>query len=183
MSEDKKYLFPQKQPEHPSFEVLTDWWRNLENDTGERAALRRASSLTEIMTSPAYVRLLRTLRAEGYSISSSNKSLSKIATIAGLAARVKTQTSEGLATCMGTPKTGGSTPAFSELRLRNLLARDDLEELYTQLRRALAILDDRANLPDLAATVWNWTRLNDKKPYDPRRRLAYDYYSAAPLKT
>lgn len=182
MSEKKHYLFPQQEPDHPSFTVLTDWWHKLESDKGERAALRRASSLTEIMTSPAYVRLLRTLRDAGYPISSSNAALAKIAAIAGLAARVKSQTDLGLATRMGTPKTSASAPAFSELRLRNLLARDDLEDVYTQLRRALAILDDQANLPNLAATVWNWSRLDDKKPHDPRRRLAYDYYAAAPLK-
>lgn len=181
MSELDKYPFPQNKPGHPSFEVLGLWWHQLENDKGERAALRRAASLTEVMLSPAFMRLLRALRTH-YAISSHNLPLSKIAAIAGLAARVRETAHEGLAKSMGTPKPGGSTPAFSELRLRRILACDDIEELYTLLRRALALLGDQANLADLAATIWNWSPLDEKRPYDPRRRLAYDYYDVAPIK-
>lgn len=189
MNSAKKFLFPQprlgenKMPTDASFDILREWWEQLKNDKGGRAVLRRASSLTEIMLSPAFMRLLWSLRNHGYTIGNGNIQLSKIAALAGLAARVKTQTDVGLATHMGTPKPGGSSPTFSELRLRRILARDDIEELYTMLRRALALLGDQANLADLAATVWHWSALDDKRPYDPRRRLAYDYYAVAPFKT
>lgn len=182
MSELDKYPFPQDKPNHKSAALLVAWWQQLEHDKGERAALRRAASLTEVMLSPAYIRLLRTLRGSNYAISNHNLPLAKIAAIAGLTARVKEPAKEGLAQRMGTPKPGGSTPAFSELRLRRILACDDIEELYTLLRRALALLSDQANLADLAATIWNWVPLDDKRAYDPRRRLAYDYYAAAPIK-
>jgi CRISPR system Cascade subunit CasB len=188
MNSAKKFLFPQprlgedKMPTDASFDILREWWQQLENDKGERATLRRASSLTEVMLSPVFMRLLWALRNRGYAIGNGNIQLSKIAALAGLAARVKTQTDIGLATRMGTPKPGGCSPTFSELRLRRILARDDIEELYTLLRRALALLGDQANLADLAATIWNWAPLDDKRPYDPRRRLAYDYYAAAPIK-
>lgn len=188
MNSAKKFLFPQprmgedKMPTDASFDILREWWQQLENDKGERAALRRASSLTEVMLSPAFMRLLWALRNQGYAIGNSNIQFSKIAAITGLAARVKAQTGIGLATRMGTPKPGCSSSAFSELRLRRILACDDIEVLYTLLRRALALLDDQANLEDIAATVWHWSLLDDKRPYDPRRRLAYDYYAAAPIK-
>lgn len=183
MSELDKYPFPQGKPDHKSVALLIAWWQQLEHDKGERAALRRAASLTEVMLSPAYMRLLRTLRASDYTIGNHNLSLAKIAAIAGLVARVKVQTDTGLAKHMGTPKPGGTTPAFSELRLRRILACDDIEELYHLLRRALALLGDQANLADLAATIWNWVSLDEKRPYDPRRQLAYDYYEAAPIKS
>lgn len=183
MSEPDKYPFPQGKPDHKSVALLTAWWQQLENDKGERAALRRAASLTEVMLSPAYMRLLRKLRGSDYEISNHNLPLAKIAAIAGLVARIKTQATVSLAASMGTPKPGCSSPAFSELRLRHILACNDIEELYTLLRRALALLGDQANLADLAATVWNWVLLDDKRPYDPRRRLAYDYYATAPIKT
>lgn len=182
MSELDKYPFPQGKPDHKSAALLNDWWQQLEHDKGERAALRRAACLTEVMLSPAYMRLLRKLRGSNYAISNNNLPLAKIAAIAGLAARVKTPTGVGLATSMGTPKPGGSSPVFSELRLRRILACDDIDELYTLLRRALALLGDQANLADLAATIWHWSPLDDKYPYDPRRRLAYDYYAVAPIK-
>jgi CRISPR system Cascade subunit CasB len=182
MSQSNRYPFPQGRPDDSSFALLIDWWRQLEHDKGERAALRRAATLTEVMLSPAYMRLLWTLRSNDYPIGDHNQPLSRIAAIAGLAARIKAQTDSELAQRMGTPKPGGKTPAFSELRLRRILACNDIEELYTLLRRALALLGDQANLADLAATVWNWAAIDDKRPYDPRRRLAYDYYAAAPMK-
>lgn len=177
--ENKDYPFPQYKPNHPSFVILRDWWRDLENDRGERAALRRAASLTEIMFSPTFHRLLHTLRGAGCAIPESR--YPKLATIAGLSARIKSESDEGLAKRMGLPKSGGDKAAVSELRIRRVLACDELEELYTLLRRALALLDDRANLADLAAVVWHWTPMDEKSPYDPRRRMAYDYYAEAPL--
>ena len=134
MSELDKFPFPQGKPDHQSAALLVAWWQQLENDKGERAALRRASSLTEVMLSPAFMRLLRALRNEGYAIGNGNIQLSKIAAIAGLAARIKTPTGVGLASSMGTPKSGGSGPAFSELRLRRILACNDIEELCQGLQ-------------------------------------------------
>jgi CRISPR system Cascade subunit CasB len=183
VTDREKQPFPQGKPDHPSFGLLLAWWRRLEDDKGERAFLRRAGTLTEVMLSPSFVDLLRTLRNQGYAVSNHNHPLSKIAAIAGLSARIKAPADAGLATRMGTPKATGSTPTFSQLRLRRILACDDIEELYTLLRRALAVLDDKADLADLAATVWNWSPLDDKRPFDPRRRLAYDYYAAAPIKS
>lgn len=182
MSETRKQLFPQGKLDDPSHDLLTAWWERLKDDKGERAALRRAATLTEVMLSPAYMRLLRKLRDSGYPIRNQDTPLAKIAAIVGLAARIKSQTPEGMAKRMGTPKPGGNAATFPELRLRRILACDDLEELYTLLRRALALLDDQANLADLAAIVWNWAPLDEKRPYDPRRQLAYAYYEAAPIK-
>jgi CRISPR system Cascade subunit CasB len=174
-----KTLFPQHKTDHPSYVILQDWWQALENDRGGRAALRRAATLTEVMLCPAFHRLLNDLRQAGYAVPESR--YPKLAAIAGLAARVRAETDDGLAKRMGTPKSGGDKAAVSELRMRRLLACDDLEELYTLLRRALSLLDDRANLTDLAAVVWHWTPMDEKRANDPRRRMAYDYYEAAPL--
>ena len=180
MSEkNKDYPFPQYKPDHPSYAILQTWWHDLGNDRGGRAALRRAATLTEVMLCPAFYRLLNDLRQASYAVPEYR--YSKLAAIAGLAARVKAETDDGLAKRMGTPKPGGEKAAVSELRMRRLLACDDLEELYTLLRRALALLDDRTNLADLAAVVWHWTPMDEKSPYDPRRRMAYDYYAEAPL--
>jgi CRISPR system Cascade subunit CasB len=171
--------FPQWKLEHPSFNILKTWWETLETDRGERAALRRAASLTEVMLSPAFHRLLNSLQRAGYGVA--DYRYPKLAAIVGLAARIKTETSETLATRMGSPKSGGDKATMSDLRIRRVLACDDIEELYTLLRRALALLGDQANLPDMAATLWHWSPMDEKRPNDPRRRLAYDYYAAAPL--
>jgi CRISPR system Cascade subunit CasB len=180
MNENAEFPFPQGKPDHVSIAVLRDWWRGLEDDKGERAALRRAASLTEVMLSPAFHRLLRELRSKNFGIP--ERRYPQLAAIAGLAARVKEAgVPQTLADRMGQPKTGGKTPTVAELRMRNILACDDLESLYTLLRRALALLDNRANLADLAAIVWHWSPLDAKRSNDPRRRMAYDYYAATPL--
>lgn len=171
--------FPQGKPDHTSYAVLKSWWQALESDRGERAALRRAANLTEVMLCPAFHRLLNALRRTGCGVAQHR--YPKLAAISGLAARVKAETSEGLAARMGSPKGGGEKSAVSELRMRRILACDDVEELYTLLRRALSLLGDQANLTDLAAILWNWMPMDEKRPNDPRRRLAYDYYAAAPL--
>jgi CRISPR system Cascade subunit CasB len=181
VTENKKsqYAFPQRKPDDPSFAILRAWWKGLEDDKGERAALRRAENTTEVVLSPAFHRLLNELRRAGFGISEAR--YQKLAAIAGLVARIKGEEGESLAKSMGTPRSGGSKAAVSELRMRRLLACNDIEELYTLLRRALALLDNRANLADLAATVWNWVPMDEKRPKDPRRQMAYDYYAAAPL--
>ena len=179
MDEKPDKPFPQKKPDHASYAVLRTWWQGLEHDKGERAALRRAGTLTEVMLSPAFHRLLRELRKAGYGVAEAR--YPKLAAIAGLAARIKAETSGSLANRMGSPKPGGNAPAVAELRMRNVLACDDLETLYTLLRRALSLLDNLVNLADLAAVVWHWSPMDEKRPNDPRRQMAYDYYAAAPL--
>ena len=163
-----------------SFEVLRTWWQRLQDERGERAVLRRAATVTEVMLSPAFHRLLRDLNAAGFGIGESR--FPKLAAIAGLAARLKDIDAEdSLATTMGKPKTGEKS-AVSELRMRRVLACNDVEELYTLLRRVLSPLNDRANLADLAAVIWRWWPMDEKRPNDSRRQMAYDYYTAAPLK-
>jgi CRISPR system Cascade subunit CasB len=181
VADNKKtqYAFPQHKPDDPSFAILRAWWKYLEDDKGERAALRRAANLTGVMLSPAFHRLLNELRRAGFGVPESR--YPKLAAIAGLAARVRSDDGTSLATSMGTPGSGGGKATVSELRMRRLLACDDIDELYTLLRRAIALLDNRASLADLAATIWNWVPMDAKRPNDPRRKMAYDYYAVAPL--
>jgi CRISPR system Cascade subunit CasB len=73
----------------------------------------------------------------------------------------------------------GDRPAVSELRMRRILASDDLEELYVLLRRALAILGGSASLSGLVATIWQWEPLTEKRFFDSRKQMAYDYYAAS----
>lgn len=181
MADNKKtlYAFPKRKPDDPSFAILRAWWGNLENDKGERAALRRAANLTGVMLSPAFHRLLNDLRRSGFSVTENR--YPKLAAVTGLAARVRSDNGESLATSMGTPRSVGGKATVSELRMRRLLACDDIDELYALLRRALALIDNRASLADLAATIWNWVPMDENRPNDPRRQMAYDYYAIAPL--
>jgi len=177
MSQKKEmlYPFPQWKPDDRSFTILRDWWQSLENNKGERAVLKRAESLTEVVFNPAYHRLLGTLRNAGYVVSELR--YPKLAAISGLASRLKEDIPGSLGSQMGT----GDKPTVSELRIRRVLASDDLEELFMLLRRALGMLGGNASLSALAATIWHWEPIAEKHPYDSRKQIAYDYYAAASM--
>lgn len=174
-------IFPQYYPDHLSFSILRSWWQALEHDRGERAYLKRSATLTEILLSPAFHRLLNQLGRDKVP----PYRYPKLAVIAGLVARIKRESGQKLGTQMGSSGSSASKSSVSEPRMRRILAVDgreaDLDELYTQLRRALALLDEEANIADLAAIIWHWTAMDEKSPHDPRRRLACDYYAQAPL--
>lgn len=186
MSQTKKFPFPMPQkdikdkPPERSYQLLQEWWESLKENTGDRAALRRATCLTEVFFIKAFNSLLNKLRNEGYAVS--DYSLTKLAAISGLAAQIKTDTPEKLGYSFGSPTSGGKAP-ISELRIRNILARDDFEELFQLLRRAISIVNSKINISNLAAIIWNWKPMADKNPYDSRRILALDYYAAAPITT
>src|SRR5438067_2018477 len=124
-----------------SYTMLLEWWAALEADKGERAELKRAENPLRVAFSPAYHDLLRRLQEAGYRLGVGDRE--RLAVLAGLVAHVKQHTDNGrsLAAQMGSPKLGSDKATVSELRFRRILAIDDLDELYTQLRRALSLLD------------------------------------------
>lgn len=163
-----------------SYTILLDWWTALEADKGERADLKRAENPLRVVFSPAYHDLLRRLQEAGYRLGVGDRE--RLAVLAGLAARVKqhADTGRSLATQMGSPKPGSDKATVSELRFRRILAIDDLDDLYSQLRRTISLLDGTANLVDLARVLFRWRPIAEQNPYDPRKNWAYDYYAAAP---
>lgn len=173
-----RFLFPYDTKD-ASYTVLLDWWTALEADKGERAELKRAEHPLRVVFSPAYHDLLYRLQAAGYRVGPHDRE--RLAVLAGLAAHVKqhTDTGHSFATQMGSPKRSDKA-TVSELRFRRILATDDLSDLYTQLRRAISLLDGTANLRDLARALFRWRPIAEQNPYDPRKDWAYDYYAAAP---
>lgn len=163
-----------------SYTILLDWWMGLEADKGERAELKRAENPLRVVFSPAYHDLLYRLQEAGYRLGTGSRE--RLALLAGLAAHVKRHTTNerSLAVQMGSPKPGSDRATVSELRFRRILAIDDLGELYTQLRRAISLLDGTANLIDLARVLFRWQPIAEQNPSDPRKNWAYDYYAAAP---
>jgi CRISPR system Cascade subunit CasB len=163
-----------------SYTILLDWWAGLEADRGGKAELKRAEHPLHVAFSPAYHNLLRRLREAGYALSTNDRE--RLAVLAGLAACVKKHTDNrhSLAAEMGTPNPGSEKSRVSELRFRRILATDDVRELYTQLRRAISLLDGTANLIDLARVLFLWQPIAEQNPSDPRKDWAYDYYYHAP---
>ena len=174
-----RFPFP-NDPQDASYTILLDWWTALEADKGERAELKRAENPLRVAFSPAYHDLLYRLQEAGYRLGTGSREW--LALLAGLSAHVKQHTANerSLAAQMGSPKPGSERAPVSELRFRRILATDDLADLYTQLRRAISLLDGTANLIDLARVLCRWRPIAEQNPYDPRKNWAYDYYAAAP---
>lgn len=166
--ESKKYLF---QAGDESTVILHEWWKGLEHDRGERAALRRAKSPAEVVFSPTYHQLLHQLQQKDYTVYRE-----ALAVVAGLSAHVKEDTgsARSLAEQMASPKSSGSGARISGLRFRRLLAIEQREELYPLMIRVIRLLDKKVNLVSMANSVYYWG--NERT----RKNWAYDYYKTAP---
>lgn len=151
--------------------VLTKWWHDLEGDRGERAALRRCQSPLEVVFTPAFHGLYRSLLAHGW------VDAERLVLVAGLAAHVKkndpAQAGRSIAAQMAQTKPGGNSAVLSGLRFRRLLKIQSREELFSAMVRVIRLLGGRLDLVDLARSVYDW---NDWT----RKQWAFDYYNSAP---
>jgi CRISPR system Cascade subunit CasB len=152
----------------PESQALTAWWRKLDVNRGDRAELRRCGTPAEVVFTPAYHRLRHDVIRFG-AVRDDN-----LATIAGLAARVKSNAVEStIAEQMASGKGDSSKARVSGLRFRRLLKVKDQEELFLALGRVIALLGGSINLQSMAQSVYFW---NDRT----RKQWAFDYYSKAP---
>lgn len=156
-------------PDKPAGEILADWWEGLQDDTGGRARLRCCKSPEEVMLEPAFHRLLKRLGTltEKSGQTLEGRDIQRLAAIAGLLAHVSARFSKPLAEQMTERKKGGR-PLLSSLRFRRLL-KEPFEDLYPAMIRVIRQLDKKANVSDLAESIYYW---GDKV----RRRWALTYF-------
>lgn len=152
----------------PAREVLHEWWTGLENDKGDRAALRRCREPLEALFIPAYHRLYLELCNKLDKTDRPDRN--KLPEVAALLAHVRSPVIEkSFAAQMATPRQGGSEPRLSELRFRRLLQYPTREELFPALRRVVRLLDGNVNPYSLANDLYWW---GDRV----KREWAYQYY-------
>lgn len=153
-------------PDNAAGQQLAQWHRALADNRGDRAALRRCGSLVDVAFVPAFHQLSRGLRA----VADAPVNPDRLLAVAGLAAIIKQPIASLLSIQMARPAVGDQPPV-SELRFRRLLQCQTQEDLFHPLRRILHLLDDQANLYDLANSVYGW---NERT----RKQWAYSYYGA-----
>jgi len=145
--------------------VTYEWWNAALSDSGSgkaaRAKLRRTTTPAEIL-SIAQVHDLYT--ALGRSISPD-----RLALIAATLARVRESDPKPLARLFG--QKNGETPALSEMRFQTLIRTTDPAALIAPLRRALAVVGNRANVGHLARDLYYWGE-------NIRVKWCFDYYGA-----
>jgi CRISPR system Cascade subunit CasB len=149
-------------------QALTKWWKDLDDNRGDRAELRRCATLADVAFTPAYHHLRLAVNKFGWVNSDS------LALVAGLSARVEENIAgDTLAEQMATGKADGSA-RVSGLRFRRLLkVKESDDALFTAMRRVIALLGGAVNLQNLANSLYFW---NDKT----RKDWAYEYYSKSP---
>lgn len=143
--------------------VLLAWWRSLDKDRGDRAALRRCRTPDSVVMIPAFHRLVTDLRRLDIAVRTDG-----LARVAGLTAHVK-EHGEVRRIARQMAERHGDRPRVSELRFRRLLAFTEGDDLYPAMRRTVRLLDGSVNLTDMAQSVYWW---NDRT----RKEWAYDYY-------
>lgn len=187
-------------------QILAKWHESLEEDRGERSALRSSTSPLDVVFVPAYHRLFRDLADHAKLAIEQGKIdqdwrdvrsllLDRLPIIAGLVSLIKWiprvdeavgRESYTVARKMGQPRPGDERPRLSGLRFRRLLKCREPEALYTGLRRAIRMLqkgvdkkeadEKEADIYLLVDDVFYWSE-------ERRKQWAYDYYAAAPPKT
>lgn len=144
--------------------ITHQWWLELKEKPGPCARLKRCGSILEVVLEPEMHQLRRRLQA----ITGKAVSVDKAALIAGVSAWVKESTGTPLGVELGH---AASEKSAIEPRLRRLFREDwnSYEELLTQWRRMLALLNGRVNQNDLSELLFKWGDWSIK-------RLASDFY-------
>lgn len=159
-----------KDPEKPDAKAITlEWWREMQQDRGARAELRRAKTPTEVILTPAYHDLRYRLMPAGW------RNDTALAVAAAVLAQVEIHDGKApFAAQLAAPSgKGGDKARVSGLRFRRLLQHRTPEELMGPLIRAVRLLDKSANVTDLADGIHWW---GDRK----RREWAFAYYAKNP---
>lgn len=149
-------------------QVLTDWWKSLDDNRGDRAALRRCRTPFDVALTPAFHRLRQALRESG------RVNDEALALVAGLASHVKENSATAdFASQMASPKSAGGNAAVSGLRFRRLLRIEEKQELFAALVRTIRLVGGAVNLCSLADSAYWWNE-------NTRKRWASAYYETAP---
>ncbi len=156
--------------------ICLGWWRGLTDPSigrsrADLARLKRAGGAVDVLAIRAVHELNRALAAAGHDMRSAPD---RLALIAQVLAQVKEHTGQRLAQRMGQ----GDPKPLSEIRFdrlirtRDLTKPEELAELATQLRRALAVVGPAANVARLAQDLRWWTDAT-------RASWCFDYYGAS----
>jgi CRISPR system Cascade subunit CasB len=148
-------------------DIVLKWWAELADKRGDRAELRRARSLSEVIFSAAFQRLWQRLRGSGWNRADG------VALLAAVLSQAESHDPAANFAAQLARSGAGDKPRYSGLRFRRLLQYRVPEELAEPMIRALRMVDRKGNLRDLASSLYRWS---DKT----RRQWAFDYYGANP---
>lgn len=157
------------------------WWQWLEESRGYRAILRRASSPSDVLLTPAFAHFIRSVWSSDADYV--HLHISDAAVLAAVIARVKINNkANSFAKSLALPKDGGSKAVMSELRFMQLQKASTEEEFFTRICRAIKMLDGKVSIESLVDDILLWLReFRQGYARDPQNRLAVrwatDFYT------
>lgn len=162
--------------------LILTWWYWLDENRGDRAKLRRASSPEDIVLTPAFFNFIQKMDWK----EQDKFPITDLAMVASVMARVKklAKDNASFAASLAKPRTkGGSKEAMSELRFQQLQKSRTEDEFFTRICRAVALLDGTVNVVSLADNILHWlAEKRDSPASKPEKRIAFcwasDYYKA-----
>lgn len=137
---------------------------------GDRAQLRRCQRPDQVVFYSAFQRLLQPLAGRADPLD--------LALVAGVVAHVKEHTPSRLpsmAAQLGQHREGSDQPLMSERRFRALIACNDPDDFFRQMKRALDLLDGVTNVTKLARDCLRWCQEHDSQTILPKERLQIDW--------
>jgi CRISPR type I-E-associated protein CasB/Cse2 len=144
-------------------EAATAWWRRLQKDAGALARMKRESELIGVqMNEPFYdlVRMLPFVKTD------------TLACVAMAICHVDTDSERTAAYRFG-KSDGTADHHVSELRFRRMIESDPYSA-SRDLIRMLPMIDNSANVGDIAITLCNW----DSEKQISQKRWIREYYLA-----
>lgn len=156
MSEKKKFKkqFLQELKTEDAQQNLLKWWKEMREDKGECARLRRCETPMEVALCKSVFRLRNLLPFL-------NNQPETLATVAGILSHVaeieENTASVSFAKQLARPKETGGKPLLSEHRFQKLMKSRDREEFYQSLRRVLQVMrNQKINVLSLADGIIRW---------------------------
>lgn len=149
--------------------TVEQWWYSLNTDRCQRANLRRAKSLIDVYSSPAY---REGLAQEVARFGFDESDLERLALSAGVLAHAKELRRGHFAAVFA--REGAGSAGMRDIRFRKLLAigDDEYEELYRMLVRLVRLTGGVASLGGLVRHTVHWNdaaRLEWVQNYYPNR--------------
>ena len=154
MSEKKKSDKPflQEIRTEEAQQNLLKWWREVREDKGECARLRRCETPIEAALCKSVFRLRVLLPFW-------NNQPEILATLAGILSHIEeNDASVSFARQLARPKESGGKSLMSEHRFQKLMKSRGWDEFYQSLRRALQLMHKKANVLSLADGIIRWGR-------------------------
>lgn len=155
-------------------DVIIDWWKNLPNDRGKWAELRRCKSVNDICSASSYHDLCHDLKDKaGFKIKKEyeESEYEKLALIAGVLSHVNSIVPGEFPERIAEKKSNGE-PLVSELRFKRLMSiSDDNDRLLRTLIRILRIVENTVPIDSLAIGLYWWNMESTRRAW---YRLYYE---------